>query len=106
MISVFFYPQAGEELDKVIGFYEDREPGLGLDLEREVLQGLFQIQNSPDRWPRHKQGTRKYLLHRFPFHLIYLHLPDALWIVAVAHCSRKPGYWKDRLKDRRPHSHQ
>ena len=92
MIGVFFHPQAGEELDKSIEFYEDCERGLGLDLEREVLHGMFYIQASPDQWPRHRSGTRRYLLHRFPFHLIYLHLPHALWIVAVAHCSRKPGY--------------
>jgi len=99
LIPVVFHPAAGEELDESIGFYESREPGLGLDLEREVLHGMFQIAETPDRWPVHSYGTRKYLLHRFPFHLIYLPLPNALWVVAVAHCSRKPGYWKDRVGD-------
>jgi toxin ParE1/3/4 len=104
LIRVFFHPQAEEELDTSIGFYEDREPGLGLDLEREVLHGMFQIQDAPNRWPQHRHGTRKYLLKRFPFHLVYLDMPDALWIVAVAHCARRPGYWKERLKDLPPDS--
>lgn len=99
MTGVFFHPSASGDLDESIGFYEERQPGLGLDLEHEVLHGMFQIAEAPGRWPRHKHGTRRHLLHRFPFHLIYLEMPEALWIVAVAHCSRRPGYWKERMKD-------
>lgn len=99
MIGIVFHPAASEELDESIGFYESREPGLGLDLEREVLYGVREIGAAPGRWSVHSHGTRRYLLHRFPFHLIYLPLPDTIWIVAVAHCSRRPGYWKDRVRD-------
>ncbi len=94
---MLFHPAASVELDEAIDFYEERQPGLGLDLKQEILHGISSIADAPDRWPAHRHGTRKYLLHRFPFHIFYLSLSDCIWIVAVAHCSRKPDYWKERL---------
>jgi hypothetical protein len=29
--------------------------------------------------------------------VIYLDQPERVWIVAVMHFKRKPGYWKQRL---------
>ena len=33
----------------------------------------------------------------FPFRLVYFIVGDVLWVLAVAHDKRKPGYWLDRL---------
>jgi len=54
------------------------------------------ISLAPGRWPKYLYGTRRFVLHRFPFSIIYLD-DDVLSIVAVAHSKRKPGYWKARL---------
>ncbi len=45
-----------------------------------------------ERWPEYLSGTRRYLLHHFPFSIVYLDDPDALTIVAVSHNKRRPGY--------------
>jgi hypothetical protein len=98
LIPIIFHPDAENEVDNSIGFYEERQPGLGLDFQREVIDGISKIHDAPTCWPKHKYGTRKFLLPRFPFYIYYIDLPDYIWIVAVAHCSRNPNYWKDRLK--------
>jgi mRNA-degrading endonuclease RelE of RelBE toxin-antitoxin system len=36
-------------------------------------------------------------VRRYPFRIIYLIQVDRIWIVAVAHLSRRPGYWSDRV---------
>jgi hypothetical protein len=36
----------------------------------------------------------------FPFAVIYLVSGLKMQIVAVAHCKRNPGYWKDRLNEK------
>jgi hypothetical protein len=36
-------------------------------------------------------------MQRFPFVIYYLDMPDRIWIVAFAHASRKPNYWKTRI---------
>lgn len=82
-----------------MAFYEERQTGLGLDLQRAVLYAVSLIQDRPGGWPTHKHGLRKYLPRRFPFQIFYLHASELVWIVAVAHCSRKPDYWRTRLRD-------
>ena len=89
--------EAEHELAGSVAFYEKRESGLGLDFERAVQEILKKIASSPERWPAGKYGTRHYLMQRFPFVIHYLDLPDRIWIVAFAHTSRKPDYWKSRI---------
>lgn len=36
----------------------------------------------------------------FPYRVVYEVLPDAIYIIAVAHASREPGYWTNRLTRR------
>jgi toxin ParE1/3/4 len=33
---------------------------------------------------------------RFPYQIVYRISGDSVWIVAVMHQSRRPGYWKKR----------
>jgi hypothetical protein len=42
---------------------------------------------------------RKKVLWKFRFTLIYAVDTDLIRIIAVAHNSRRPGYWRDRLKN-------
>jgi toxin ParE1/3/4 len=41
-------------------------------------------------------GTRRVVLQRFPFSLVYLDDPDVVTIIAIAQSKQRPGYWKDR----------
>jgi len=40
---------------------------------------------------------RRAFVRRFPDAVIYRLEADVLYILAVAHLSRKPGYWRNRL---------
>jgi toxin ParE1/3/4 len=89
--------EAESELAGSVAFYEERRTGLGLDFERATRDALKRIASTPDRWPPGKYGTRHYVMERFPFVVHYLDMPDRIWIVAFAHTSRKPNYWKTRI---------
>jgi toxin ParE1/3/4 len=52
---------------------------------------------SPGRWPSGKHSTRKFVLQRFPFAIIYREKRDVVQVLAIAHGHRRPGYWKERL---------
>jgi hypothetical protein len=41
--------------------------------------------------------TRRVLLRRFPFSVVYAADSDVALVIAVAHHSRRPGYWCKRL---------
>lgn len=78
-------------------FYEREQPGLGLEFEWVVREAVEAIQANPDRQPLQKNGSRRFVMARFPFVIHYVDLPGTVWILAFAHTSRKPGYWLRRL---------
>ena len=66
-------------------------------VEFRVCTGGLDGSEAPQRWPKYLHGTRRFVMQRFPFSVVYLDDPELVTIVAVAHSKRKPGYWKDRL---------
>ncbi len=44
-------------------------------------------------------GVRTWALKRFPYTLVYRVEGDLITVIAVAHQSREPRYWVDRLPD-------
>jgi toxin ParE1/3/4 len=94
---VLFHAAAEAELHDAIAFYESRRAGLGLSFQSEVEHVVDLIQQHPDRWAGYKNTVyRKLSLDRFPFSVFYLELEDVIWIAALAHQKRKPGYWLHR----------
>jgi plasmid stabilization system protein ParE len=63
----------------------------------EVDRAVKRIAESPERWPVHLHGTRRVLLGRFPFALIYRVTETEVVVMAVAHHKQRPGYWGSRL---------
>jgi hypothetical protein len=89
--------EAENELSDSVTFYERRKLGLGLEFERAAREAVQTIQANPERHPLQKDGTRRLVMERFPFVIHYVDLPSAIWILAFAHTSRKPGYWRRRF---------
>ena len=92
-----FHPLAIDELDAVVAYYEERREGLGLEFAREVELVIARIAEHPFAGRGLSRHTRRCLVNRFPYGVIYRVESDALWIVAVANLQRRPGYWKSRL---------
>ena len=88
--------EAEAELLEAVAYYEDKAVGLGLDFESEVERAIKEISQSPERWPLRDDGTRRRLTPRFPFVVVYMCFNEHLWILAFAHCKRRPGYWASR----------
>ena len=83
--------------DAAFGWYLERSPDAALRFDAEVDRALAQIIAAPQRWASGPHSTRRFLLRQFPFTLIYRERASTVQIVAIAHTSRKPGYWKQRL---------
>jgi hypothetical protein len=43
-------------------------------------------------------GVRRQLVRRFDVEIDYLVSGDTIVVIAIFHCKRRPGYWKDRLR--------
>jgi len=92
-----FHPQADDEFDQAVRYYENCQSGLGLEFAEEVYATVARISEYPEAWSPMSKNTRRCLVNRFPFGLIFQIKPDILRIVAVANLHRRPGYWKDRI---------
>ena len=96
MCQIEFHIDADEEMRDASRYYEERSRGLGDDFIDEIEQGLSRIQHFPMAWLIYEGEYRCYILKRFPYGLIYRIESEKIFIVAVAHLHRKPGYWKER----------
>jgi toxin ParE1/3/4 len=95
--SVQFDSDARLEFLDAIDWYNQERFGLGAEFCDEVDLALNKIALVPDAFACFSFSTRRYLLARFPYCLVYKMIGDVIWIVAVAHTSRRPGYWKERF---------
>ncbi len=96
-MKFFFHPWAHDEFDEAIRYYETCQPGLGLELAEEVYATIQRISDYPEAWPMLSKNTRRCLVNRFPYGVIYQIRSGMLRIIAVANLNRRPGYWHDRL---------
>jgi len=92
-----FHPEAKEEFRDAIRWYRARSVIASVDFRTTASAAIRNVVQAPQSWPRYLHGTRRFVLHRFPFAVIYLDDPDVVTIIAVAHGKRKPGYWKHRV---------
>jgi toxin ParE1/3/4 len=91
-----FHPAAEAELQEAADWYEAQREGLGLEFLASVRQRISVILENPQRW-RSFQGTRRVLLGRFPYALVYREVAsDEIVIIAIAHFKRRPKYWATR----------
>ena len=86
---------AALELDQAVQWYESRVPGLGGAFRIEVNSAVDLIIRFPEAWPL-AGGVRRCHVRRFPYALIYTIDGSDILVLAVAHLSRRPDYWRDR----------
>jgi toxin ParE1/3/4 len=96
MPELIFHPDIQYEIRESYQWYESRVQGLGEDFLNELESAFQVIKKIPDAWPLITKNFRRYLLDRFPFGIIYQKKENSIYIVAVMHLSRKPGYWLKR----------
>lgn len=89
---------AGVELREAVRWYEHRRAGLGAELLDAVSAALSLIATNPTAGASLSEDglTRRVLMARFPYQVVYRIRPAEIVIVAVAHLKRRPGYWKNR----------
>ena|SRR4030066_1956572 len=96
-MHVEFIEPASIELDDAIEYYNLQSTGLGQKFLDEVLETIELISHFPQLWSQNTENTRKAVLRKYPFNLIYSLFEDKIYIIAVAHQNREPEYWIDRI---------
>jgi len=88
--SVIIRPEAEDDLKAAFSWYEDNRVGLGYDFLLQVDAGLNCISKNPESNPMEYKRTRKHLIKRFPYKIIYLIEEREIIVLAVIHGKRNP----------------
>jgi toxin ParE1/3/4 len=96
-----FLDEAEAELRAEIIRYESERLGLGDEFWSEVQHALRMIEEYPAiggviRRSRVRGTARRVPVRRFPYYVVYRERDARLEVVAIAHQSRRPGYWRSR----------
>jgi len=92
-----YHQGAIADVKSAVAWYQQRSPKVALDFIEELHRAADTIREAPERWSIGKNNTRRFLLWRFPFAIIYSEQESVVTIWAVAHGSRRPEYWARRL---------
>jgi len=96
-VTIRLLKAAQSELDDGFIYYEDQISGLGYEFTDEIFATIKRIRLNPEAWTTFSKRTRRCLVHRFPYGVIYQVRKEELIIVAIAHLHRKPEYWLNRI---------
>ncbi|HLM69394.1 MAG TPA: hypothetical protein VK358_17775 [Longimicrobium sp.] len=99
MIPIRYHRLALGELFAASKRHERERPGRGIRIVTEFDRIVRRISTAPRQGSPYLFGTRRFIFRRFPYSTVYVSLDEYGHVIAVAHHSRKPGYWRRRLKD-------
>lgn len=91
-----YLAEALEEAEASARWYAERSSAAALGFDAQLDAAEVAISERPEAWPLYEHGTRRYLLRRYPYSVVYQIEEHRVVILAVAHARRRPGYWKSR----------
>lgn len=95
-MNFIFHPDAENELDNAVSYYEEISMGLGLDFAAEVYSAIQRACSTPDAWMTIGGDVKRSLLKRFPYGILYSKEDGYIYVIAIMHLHRDPDYWKER----------
>lgn len=102
MRRVWLLEETAEEAVEAAAWYEQECPGLGVEFEREINAALDLLEDEMIPLTSLSsttdiRGARRLVLGRFPYDIVVRESSHEIIVVAIAHHSRRPGYWRGRL---------
>jgi toxin ParE1/3/4 len=96
-VNFWLHPEAQADLRKAAEFYREQAgTALSQSFLAEFEHSVSLLMQHPRLGAMWRHGKRRLVTRRFPFSIIYTVVSDQLRILAVAHHSRRPGYWRAR----------
>lgn len=100
------HPEAEEEIFQDAAWYDEQRTGLGDEFLQHVDRWFGVILETPRVWPLWPGAPpnpvapiRRVVLDRFPHSIAYQVFATHVLVLAVAHDSRRPFYWRNRTSD-------
>ena len=103
MRTVRIHESASQEAIEAGARYERERPGLGFEFERAVAASLNLLEGELAPLTQvpgaaGARGAMRLVLRRFPYDVVVQTRHDEMLVLAFAHHSRRPGYWRHRMR--------
>jgi toxin ParE1/3/4 len=96
-LRLVWQSQARAELREAVRFYRDNAGySIARDFRDAAVHTAERLSEHPEIGPRIDHNARRINLHDYPYSLIYRFEPSSIIVIALAHQSRRPGYWVGR----------
>jgi len=96
-VNVEFHRLADKDYDEALKHYSERSPDTAQRFKEAVDAAVHRISQAPDSLPPMSGPYRWVRVQRFRYILVFRPRgPNEIVVVAVAHTSRRPGYWRRR----------
>ena len=93
--------EAEDELVAAQRWYETQHAGLGQEFRKAIDEYWTASQRHRLRFTNlqsfNNSETRRMIVKRFPYSIIFVEYNEDLWVIAFTHNRRRPGYWRERL---------
>ena len=99
-LPVAFRNEAMRELVDAFEWYESERAGLGDEFLTAVASAIRTIRRTPGRFRILDRRTRRALVKRFPYLLLFVVEDRSILVTAVFHLKRNPHRWSDRVRER------
>lgn len=96
LMRIDFHPDATAELESNSDWYAERSPCAARDFLVAIDVAMTSIADDPARFFRIDNRHQACSVVKFPFQIVYRHAENRIFIIAIAHAKRRPGYWRDR----------
>ncbi len=103
MRALRIHEAASNEAAEAAGWYEKERPGLGAEFEQAIDAALDLLEEeivplTSVPGTAGTRGVKRLILRRFPYAVIVHERDTEILVLAFAHHSRRPSYWRDRLR--------
>ena len=87
------------DIEDAFEWYRIRNPQLGSEFVRAIDTAISRIGNNPFAYPKIQRQSRRILLHRFPYSLLYTinEEENLISIIGCFHSKRDPKILNDRI---------
>ena len=91
-----FHPEALGEYAEAVQYYTEQRVEVAQAFINAIEDTVYRIKEAPTRYVAIDEDVRRCMARRFPYGVLYTIEQNYVLILAVMHCSREPGYWRNR----------
>ena len=96
MLRIIFTPAGRADLSAALDWYDAHAPHVVRHFRSALRSTLARIAENPKQFPVEYRQTRRALLRRFPYFVVFRETDEAVYVVAAFHTSRDPITWQSR----------